>query len=61
MKTSELIRKLAYEIQMHGDLELSFEVIDKDFFKKDICGNCDVGVFYGNNNTTRISIWQYDE
>ena len=61
MKTSELIRKLAYEIQMHGDLELSFEVIDSGLSKKDICENIDVGVFYENNNTTRISIWQHDE
>ena len=30
MKTSELIRKLAYEIQMYGDLEISFELLDKN-------------------------------
>lgn len=60
MKASELIRKLAYEIQMYGDLEISFELLDKNLNKQEICGSPDISIYH-NFDKTCLSIWQHYE
>lgn len=58
MKASELIRKLAYEIQMHGDLEVSVKIADKNLIEQEVCGALDVSHdFY----KTCLFIWQHHE